>query len=213
VFGNGKRCRPRVEAVDLVTIDGDGLGKMALFNTLALASGRVRPRARDARHGAEPAQRRAAAPRRQDARREGRLILVAEDNEINRLVILHQLKLIGLAADISINGRQALERWRSGAGDIALLLTDLHMPEMDGYALARAIRAEEPAGQRLPIIAVTANALRDEELRCRAAGMDGYLTKPIQRLQLQAAIEEWLGPWLPAEGRDQCETSGRGRDP
>ncbi|MBC7779150.1 MAG: response regulator, partial [Proteobacteria bacterium] len=85
--------------------------------------------------------------------------------------------------------------WRTG--DFALVLTDLHMPEMDGYALTAAIRAEERSTHRTPIIALTANALRDEELRCRAVGMDAYLTKPIRLPQLKAALESWL---VPAQG-------------
>jgi two-component system, sensor histidine kinase and response regulator len=116
---------------------------------------------------------------------------VAEDNETNRKVIVQQLQLIGFAAEVVVNGREALERWRSG--DFALVLTDLHMPVMDGYALASAIRAEEGPASRTPILALTANALRDEELRCRAAGMDAYLSKPIRLPQLKAAIEDWLG--------------------
>ena len=68
---------------------------------------------------------------------------------------------------------------------------------MDGYELADAIRREEPAGKRTPIIAFTANALRDEELRCLAAGMDGYLSKPVRLAQLKAAIELWLPPSAP----------------
>lgn len=116
---------------------------------------------------------------------------MAEDNETNRTVIKHQLELAGHAADLVNNGREALERWRSG--NYALILTDLHMPEMDGYALATAIRSEEPASHRTPIIALTANALRDEELRCREAGMDGYLTKPVRLPRLTGVIEEWLG--------------------
>lgn len=90
------------------------------------------------------------------------------------------------------NGQHALELWRSG--DLALVLTDLHMPRMDGYDLAAAIRVEEQAqgARRTSIVALTANALRDEELRCRAAGMDAYLGKPVRLARLQAAIEEWL---------------------
>ena len=85
--------------------------------------------------------------------------------------------------------------WRHGS--YAMLLTDLNMPEMDGYTLAESIRAEEILGQRMPILAVTANALADEELRCRVAGMDGYLTKPLRLPQLKAVIEEWLSPRVP----------------
>jgi CheY-like chemotaxis protein len=67
------------------------------------------------------------------------------------------------------------------------------MPALDGYGLTAAIRAEEVEGQHIPIIALTANALRDEELRCLDAGMDAYLTKPIRLSQLRTTIEAWLG--------------------
>ncbi len=67
------------------------------------------------------------------------------------------------------------------------------MPQMDGYALTAAIRREEGARRRTPIVALTANALRDEEQRCRAAGMDGYLTKPVRLAQLKTTLEAWLG--------------------
>ncbi|MDO8934260.1 MAG: CHASE domain-containing protein, partial [Rhodocyclaceae bacterium] len=135
-----------------------------------------------------------AAPARADAQRQGRLILVAEDNEINQKVILQQLALLGYAADVAADGRAALERWQSG--DYGLLLTDLHMPEMDGYELAAAIRDNE-AGQRagkrrIPIIALTANALKGESERCRAVGMDDYLSKPAQLVDLGAMLEKWL---------------------
>jgi CheY-like chemotaxis protein len=119
-----------------------------------------------------------------------RVVLVAEDNPTNRKVIVQQLTLLGLAAEVVPDGRQALARWRSG--DFALLLTDLHMPDLDGYALTAAIRAEEDAQRRMPIVAVTANARFEEELRCRAAGMDGYVTKPITLQRLGAVLGQWL---------------------
>jgi CheY-like chemotaxis protein len=121
----------------------------------------------------------------------GRLILIAEDNETNRTVILRQLGLIGIAADVAADGIAALKCWRTG--DYTLVLTDLHMPLMDGYALAASIRADEAPGRRTPIVALTANAARDEELRCRAVGMDGYLSKPVRLVQLKTMIEGWLG--------------------
>ncbi len=190
VLGRGARRRLRVEAADLVSLDADALLRSTLIKALALAAGRV-PKApvNDAADAAcDPAQ----APPRHEARAQGRLILVAEDNETNRLVIVRQLALIGCAADVAVNGREALESWRSG--DYALLLTDLHMPEMDGYALASAIRAEEAGGRRTPIVALTANALRDEARLCLDAGMDAYLTKPIRLAPLRQAIEHWLVP-------------------
>jgi CheY-like chemotaxis protein len=115
---------------------------------------------------------------------------VAEDNETNLKVISHQLRMLGFASVVAVDGAEALERWR--VGDIDMLLTDLHMPTMDGYELAAAIRAEEAGGRRTPILALTANALAEEEARCLEAGMDCYLTKPIRIQQLEAAIAEWL---------------------
>jgi CheY-like chemotaxis protein/HPt (histidine-containing phosphotransfer) domain-containing protein len=131
-----------------------------------------------------------AAPSRGQALRDGRLILVAEDNVINQRVILLQLSLLGFAADVAENGLLALERWRGGR--YALLLCDLHMPEMDGYELSAAIRSEQAAGQRMPILALTANTLKGEAQRCRDVGMDDYLSKPLQLADLKSALEKWL---------------------
>ncbi|CAN5305082.1 hypothetical protein BH11PSE11_BH11PSE11_11500 [soil metagenome] len=137
------------------------------------------------------------APSREAALKNGRLILVAEDNEMNQKVILRQLALLGHAADLAGNGRQALDHWKSGS--YALLLTDLHMPEMDGYELAAAIRIAERESRRddcsprhMPILALTANALKGEAEHCRAAGMDDYLTKPMQLVDLKASLAKWL---------------------
>ncbi|CAN7468370.1 PAS domain S-box protein [Trinickia sp. LjRoot230] len=121
------------------------------------------------------------------AREQGRLILVAEDDAINQKVILRQLGLLGHVAEIASDGCEALALWR--ANHYALLLTDLHMPEMDGYELVETIRREEPPGTRLPIVALTANAVQGEAARARAVGMDGYLTKPLQLNRLQAVLE------------------------
>jgi PAS domain S-box-containing protein len=192
VLGRGARRRLRVEAADLVSVDADAMFRSTLIKALSLAVGRAQKApADDAAEAHAPTE----APPRHEARAQGRLILVAEDNETNRLVIERQLALIGCAADVVVNGREALEHWRSG--DYALLLTDLHMPEMDGYALAAAIRADEAAAAgapRTPILALTANALNDEARLCLAAGMDAYLTKPIRLAQLRQAIDAWLAP-------------------
>jgi CheY-like chemotaxis protein/HPt (histidine-containing phosphotransfer) domain-containing protein len=129
----------------------------------------------------------AQAPSISEARERGRLILVAEDDAINQKVILRQLGLLGHVAEIAGDGREALAMWR--AHRYALLFTDLHMPEMDGYELVETIRREEPAGTRLPIVALTANAVQGEAARATAVGMDGYLTKPLQLNRLQAVLE------------------------
>ncbi|CAN5488047.1 hypothetical protein BH11PSE9_BH11PSE9_25450 [soil metagenome] len=121
---------------------------------------------------------------------EGRLILVAEDNEINQKVIRKQLALLGFATHIVTDGREALDRSRQGS--YAMLLTDLHMPAMDGYELTAAIRREETAGTHLPIVALTANALKGEARRCREVGMDDYMTKPLQLTDLHAMLMKWM---------------------
>ena len=121
---------------------------------------------------------------------QGQLILLAEDNETNRDVLLAQLRLLGYGADVAEDGIQALHKWREGR--YALLLTDCHMPRMDGFELTSRIRAEEPAGTRLPIIAVTANALQGQALRCLAAGMDDFLSKPLRLHELGPMLAKWL---------------------
>ncbi len=126
----------------------------------------------------------------------GPLVLVAEDNAINQKVIGHQLAILGLSADMVDDGMEALVRWRAGQDTQrhALLLTDLNMPGMDGYTLASTIRSEEPGGSRLPIVALSANALQGEIDRCRSAGMDDYLSKPVQIDRLGEMLRRWLPP-------------------
>lgn len=119
-----------------------------------------------------------------------RLILVAEDNEINQKLILRQLALLGFAANVASNGREAFEFWQSG--HYALLLTDLRMPELSGYALSAAIRAQEQGKTRIPIVALTAHIRSREAEQCRLAGMDDCLSKPLQLAELKALLEVWL---------------------
>lgn len=129
-------------------------------------------------------------PSREEAIAANRLILVAEDNPTNQRVILHQLSVLGFCADMCNNGKEALEAWR--CGDYAVLLTDLQMPETDGYELARQVRALESADERIPIIAVSANTLMNEADNCLAAGMDAYLSKPVSLNDLQTELTRWL---------------------
>jgi PAS domain S-box-containing protein len=119
-------------------------------------------------------------------------ILVVEDNETNQEVVRQQLALLGFAADVAADGHAGFERWRNG--DYALVLSDVHMPGMDGYQMAAAIRAEETRthAERTPIIALTAIILRDEAQRCLDAGMDDYLSKPVSLPSLQAKLDLWL---------------------
>ena len=131
-------------------------------------------------------------PSVEEAERERSLVLLVDDHPTNRLVIARQLALAGFASEGAEDGRAGLEAWRSGR--YALLLSDVHMPHMDGYALARAIRAEE-AGQglaRTPIVALTASALKGEAERCLGAGMDDYLAKPVSIATLATVLRRWL---------------------
>ena len=118
------------------------------------------------------------------------LILLAEDNEINREVMREQLSHLGYQVEMAEDGVAALAMWRSGR--YALLLTDCQMPKLDGYGLAAAIRQAEPEGERLPIIAVTANALPGEKDRCLQSGMDDLLNKPFRLEELGRLMKTWL---------------------
>ncbi|MBP2227930.1 signal transduction histidine kinase/DNA-binding NarL/FixJ family response regulator/HPt (histidine-containing phosphotransfer) domain-containing protein [Azospirillum agricola] len=128
----------------------------------------------------------------EEARAAGCLILVAEDNPINQTVIRRMLNQRGYALEMADDGVQALALHRPGR--YGLLLTDFHMPEMDGFTLTRMLRQrEESEGiDRLPIVALTADALPGTEQRCLEAGMDGYLTKPIDSRLLAAVLDRHL---------------------
>jgi len=187
VIGRGRRRRPRVTGPDLVTVDGNLLTHKGLLETVAIAAGRASPQERDvSRMEEKPGP---IPISHEEARRVGSLILVAEDNEYNQKVILQQLMLLGRTADIAHNGREALHRWQSGI--YSLLITDLHMPMMDGYELTAAIRAAEAGKARIPIIAFTANALKGETEHCIEIGMDDYLSKPVQLAQLKSMLDKW----------------------
>ncbi|WP_417545572.1 CHASE domain-containing protein [Marinobacter sp.] len=187
----GQRRRLRVEAPGVVTLDGDALRQASLLHAVAVAAGRASPKTiYPAAVTDLLATEQLPPPSVAEARTQGRLILVAEDDSINQKVILRQLSLLGYAAEIASNGVEALEMWRKG--DYALLLTDLHMPEMDGYTLTKTLRQEEAKGQHMPILALTANALLGEAKRAKAAGMNEYLTKPLQLHILSDALMIWM---------------------
>jgi two-component system, NarL family, sensor histidine kinase EvgS len=141
---------------------------------------------------ADAAFERRVTPSIEQAQHEGRLILVADDHPTNRHVVVRQLHLAGFAAVAVDGGISALEHWRSGR--FALLLTDVHMPDMDGYALTGEIRAEEARRglARLPIVALTAAALKVDAEKCLQVGMDAYLSKPVSMQRLQACLDQWL---------------------
>ncbi len=117
-------------------------------------------------------------------------ILLAEDNATNRLVAMKILDKLGYRAEAVSDGRQAVQAVLQKKFDLVLM--DCQMPEMDGFEATAAIRKEEPAGQRIAIIAITANAIQGDREACIEAGMDDSLSKPVEPAQLGALIERWL---------------------
>ena len=122
--------------------------------------------------------------------RETHRILLAEDNPVNQKVACRILEKLGFRVDVAADGQAAFDAWQSGRYD--LILMDCQMPVMDGYETTRKIRVHESGTKHIPIIALTAHAMKGADNECRAAGMDDYLSKPIDRGQLQQALSRWL---------------------
>jgi two-component system sensor histidine kinase/response regulator len=118
-------------------------------------------------------------------------VLLAEDNLVNQKVGVKLLEKIGCTAEVAANGREAVRAWESGHFDVILM--DCQMPEMDGYEATRQIRARESTSHRTPIIALTAHAMKGADEECRAAGMNDYVTKPIDSEILKACILRHCG--------------------
>ena len=133
---------------------------------------------------ADPARRRGRAERASRPLR----VLVAEDNAVNRTLVVQLLKKRGHRATVTGNGREALAALEREEFDVALM--DVQMPELDGFEATAEIRARErTSGRHLPIVAMTAHAMKGDRERCVAAGMDGYVSKPIDRRKLYETIE------------------------
>ena len=191
VIGRGRRRHCRKVANGDICVDGNVLPRSVFLKVVGIAAGRVDGQCLNRLQENEPTSiTEIIPPSREEALRQGRLILIAEDNEINQAVILQQLALLGEYADIANNGREALERWRNG--NYPILFCDLHMPEMDGYELTTAIRTGEKGSTRTTIIAFTANAIKGEAEHCLAVGMDDYLSKPVQLVKLREILNKWL---------------------
>jgi len=121
-------------------------------------------------------------------------ILLAEDNVVNQQVALAILQIHGYDVTLAVNGREAVDTYAQGAFDLVLM--DCHMPEMDGFEATKQIRERErsSSGKRVPIIALTANAMAQDREECLAAGMDDHLSKPFSRVTLQAMLDRWMPP-------------------
>jgi len=122
---------------------------------------------------------------------EGTVALLAEDNEANQMVATELLSRLGIELDIANNGREAVEMARENKGRYAAILMDMQMPEMDGLEATRTLRAD-PEFRDLPIIAMTANAMKQDLDACLAAGMSDHIIKPIDRALMVGTLRRWL---------------------
>jgi PAS domain S-box-containing protein len=179
----------RIVDDDLITVDANPLISYRTVSAVAVAAGRASPQIKTDGDVIKLKSKR--APTVAEAEAQGQLILLAEDNPTNQDVIRRQLNLLGYACRIANNGEEALAEY--GRGRYALILTDCHMPVMDGYEFTGRIRAlEQDTGHHVPIIAVSANALQGEAERCLRVGMDDYVSKPIAMPALISALEKWM---------------------
>ena len=134
-------------------------------------------------------------------------VLVAEDQTINQQVLRGLLEQVGIIVTIAADGRQAVITMLAAKGDFDAVLMDLQMPEMDGYE-ATQLRRKQWTVDRLPIIAMTAYAMREERERCLAGGMNDHLAKPVKPDQLYACLMRWLRPDFPQKPLPAAETRG-----
>ena len=159
------------------------VGSSLLFNTLATVVGR------------EPTLTHAQIVTRHTCREADvlgeALVLLVEDNPVNQTVASRMLAKLGYRSDVAGNGREALAALDRVTYD--LILMDCQMPVMDGFAATAAVR-EHPNGGDVPIVAMTANAMRGDRDRCLERGMDDYLPKPVKLRDLQAVLRRWLAP-------------------
>ncbi len=193
LVARGRRSAPRPHPDGGLTLDLNAMRRRTLLNAVETVAGRS---SSYGRRRADPGSFRAEPLSREEAVAAGRLVLLTDDNEINRRVIGRQLAMLGYGVEYAVHGEQALEKWRTG--DIDLLLTDCHMPVMDGFALSRAIRDAEGEGRRTPILAITADASREAIRGCFEAGMDECLTKPIRLEKLREVLDRVLEAELPS---------------
>jgi signal transduction histidine kinase/DNA-binding response OmpR family regulator len=154
----------------------------------ALVTRHTLAEARRAR-GTGPAPGPAAVPAAPPAGARPVRVLLAEDNAVNQRVAARLLERMGCVVDVAADGVEAVDRAAGTAYDLVFM--DCRMPRMDGFAATAEIRRREPPGRRVPIVAMTANAMEGERERCLAAGMDDYVSKPAGDPELRAVVDRW----------------------
>ena len=155
---------------------------LVLANSTLTASGRAQlPAPLITRHSLSEVQ----------AQARGR-ILVAEDNPINQKVAVKMIEKLGYRVDVAGDGREAVEALERIP--YAVVFMDCHMPVMDGFQATHAIRRREGGGRRTPIVAMTANAMQEDRVRCLEAGMDDFISKPVASKSLAETLNRWMPP-------------------
>lgn len=129
-------------------------------------------------------------------------ILVAEDYLINQEVIKETLELMQIHVELAENGQEAVNKHQTNMYD--LILMDIQMPLMDGFQATKTIRQQEGKTKHTPIIALTANAISGDQQRCLDAGMDDYITKPIDFQKLEEIIKKHLSKEEPQDAAPKC---------
>jgi len=189
LINSGRRRSPRVIGPGLVSMDDPFVRQYDFLHGVAVAAGRASVWGMDELQDTLELDG-VQAPSIEEARSQNQLILVAEDDKTNQRVIMRQLSMLGYAAELAVDGVQALALWEKGS--YACLLTDLHMPKMDGYALTKKVRESEGPDVHIPILLLTANALSGEAEKAKSIGVDEYLTKPLQLKMLSDALDRWV---------------------
>jgi CheY-like chemotaxis protein/HPt (histidine-containing phosphotransfer) domain-containing protein len=193
-----------IEIPDTTLVPVNPLKQVSLLTAIAIAVGRASPDIQYASDMSEQTTRKLLSVR--DAEAAGELILVAEDNVTNQDVVRRQLALLGYAVEIANDGEEALEMMTRR--HYGMLLTDCHMPNLDGYDLTRRIRENEKGSAvRLPVVAMTANALAGEAEKCLGVGMDDYMSKPVELKKL----DEMIAHWMPSQS-GETEAAGVAAD-
>ncbi len=139
----------------------------------------------------------------------GTHLLIVEDNVVNQRVATRMLEKLGCHVDVAVNGQEAIEATAHGTYDLVFM--DCQMPVMGGYEATRSIRLREGrTGLHLPIIAMTANAMPGDREKCLDAGMDDYLSKPVDHDRLLTLLQKWLPERsLPSNTQAEFETDSQ----